>query len=58
MEGSRSCRVCGAQRIVTVLVIEQHRDKIRTAHHCPCCGEELFVVWSKKRESLVSITKT
>lgn len=54
----KTCRFCKARDIVTVLVIEPHRDKIRTAHHCPCCGEELSEFWSKRKGSLVGITKT
>lgn len=46
----KTCRVCKARGITTVLVIEPHGDKVRTAHHCHCCGEELAVVWSKRKK--------
>ena len=46
----KSCRVCKARGITTVLVIEQHGEKIRTVHHCPCCGEPLAEVWSKRKK--------
>ncbi len=45
----RYCRFCNVYGITTVRVIEPHGVKIRTAYHCPKCGEALAVVWSKRK---------
>lgn len=44
------CRFCKSRGIVPVLVINSSvGSRIKTAYHCPKCGEELRITW-KKRE--------
>ena len=44
------CRFCRARNITPVKLIQRTGSQTRIAYHCPNCGEELDVIWKKKKK--------
>lgn len=41
------CRYCGRSRLIAVKIITPHGLHTRVAYHCPRCGQELLIKWTK-----------
>ena len=44
------CRFCRARNITPVKVVTLAGSGIKTAYHCPRCGEELTAYWTKQKK--------
>lgn len=44
------CKYCRSRDIAPVKLVSRLGLRTRTALHCPNCGEELEVVWKKKKK--------
>lgn len=44
------CRFCRMRDITSIKLVQHIGSQTRTAYHCPNCGEELNVFWTKKKK--------